>query len=342
MIDTVKLNTADFDLRKLNRFDKQSTCDLVTGRLKRVKVFCNELPDIKLDIKECRVKGGHREQREQRLFVTASLPKLLYGTSLIEVGENDIDRAVETLESKIKKAGVGIDKGSTCDFGLSRVDFCRNIEVRHHIVDYLALLGSYSMTRRDRADIKKETVTFFNGQRALSFYNKLREVKQDKSTAVEFRASLAGRPENILRAESRLLRGRVIEKEFKRQLKFAELFNFDLCKNELLKELNKLTRPSGQLELNFRQNSELLNIVKNKRKRDIFKEFIAIKGVRVFLAEFQFDYSLIKEFLFEHFKKTQTYTIIKELKEYQSLVLEQEERDLLGELRQKIAHRRAA
>jgi|TARA_B100000315_G_C14569095_1_gene584541 hypothetical protein len=326
MLDTVKLYTPSFKLNeKDNEFTHTKDFSHATGELKRERLYCN-LGHFSLDIKN------------DFLFLSTSLPKLLRGSSFYEVEENDMEQAIEMVEKKLSEVGVSVSNNKLDDFTFSRLDVCKNLEVEHYIPEYLLLLNDFTFSRRAKRDIEHETVSFRNSSQELSFYNKCKEVKQDKETPLELFEELKDKPENVLRVESRLKRAQVVDREFSPGLKFTDAFDSELCKGKLLKDFDSLVpSPEKQLDFNFKANSKLLEYISSKRKRGVFKEFLATKGAEQFLKDFRFDYAKIREFLETHYKRRQTFAILRELKEYQNLVIEHQERDLLGELRSKIA-----
>ena len=325
MIDTVRVFTPNFSLRKDNRFELMQVRSHSTGELKRERLFCN-LGHFSLDI------------RDKSLYISTSLPKLLYGSSFYEVTETDAERAVETVEGKLFSAGVKVDNNGLNDFTFSRLDVCRNIEVESYIPEYLLALNNFSFSRRAKREIDKETLSFRNSSQEFTLYNKIRELRQDKETPLELFEKLMSERENVLRVESRMKRAQVVESELSPGLRFTAAFDSELCKRKLLKDFDALVpSPDKQLDFNFRANSELLEFISSKRKRGVFKEFLATKGAERFLEEFRGDFPKVREFLETHYKRSQTFSILRELKQYQSLVIEHEERDLLGELRSKIA-----
>jgi len=326
MIDTVYLGTTQFDVADKNKLQHQTTVNQETGEL-REKWFCT-LPSFSANISQ-----------DYFLKVTASLPKILYGSSYYEVNEGDYDKSIKAIEKRLQNVGIVTDKGSVESFNLHRIDFCRNIETEHHLMDYLSLLSNYRISRRDKLEYRHETLTFYNGQQELSFYNKLREIKQDKKVNQEFKDKISGKPENILRVESRLKRFRVINKEFnKLETKLADVFNFNLCRDRLLQDIDRLIKNKGeQLELNFEDNSKLLEQVKQVHKRSAFLHFIGYKGLGKFMQEFRYDYSKILEFLLTHFGRSQAYKILRELKEMYNNTITTEQRNLLEEIKYKVA-----
>jgi len=325
MLDTIRVYTPSFSLRKDNHFELLQVKSHATGELKRERLFCN-LGNFSLDV------------RDDFLYLSTSLPKLLKGSSFYEVKENDVEQAVETVEKKLSSSGVNVSDNNLDDFTFSRLDVCKNLEVEHYIPEYLLLLNDFTFSRRAKRDIDEETISFRNSSQEFTFYNKLKEVKQDKETPLEIYEELKGKPENLLRVESRLKRSQVVDREFSPGLKFTDAFDSSLCKGKLLKDFDALTPPEDeQLDFNFRANSELLEFIASKQKRGVFGAFLGVKGTEQFLKEFRFDFAKIREFLELHYKRRQTFSILHELKQNQNLILEHQERDLLGELRSKIA-----
>ncbi len=324
MVDTVKLFTSAYELRGGNRFQEQVTSD-ADGEVLSVRKFCN-LPHLSVDLTPDRV-----------LYCQTSLPKLLYGSSLFEVKESDLDRSVAAIEKKLTEAGVDIPHNNLSDFTLSRVDFCRNLRVDHAPMDYLVALGDFYMPRRAKQDIEHETVTFRNSDHEMVFYNKVREVREtEKQKSV--RDLAATMPEDILRVECREKRRRAIKRFLPAgELRLSSVFNRKLCQERLLREMDLLVRGADrQVELNFRENSELLQSIAVRRRRGVFQEFLAVKGAREFIKEFRGDWSKIKEFLEYHYEKSQVYQLISDLRRYHALTLDGEDRDLIGEIRRKI------
>ena len=325
MIDTIRAFTPNFSLMKDNRFELMQVRSHATGELKRERLFCN-LGHFSMDI------------RDEFLYVSTSIPKLLHGSSYFEVREDDVERAVEKVEERLSSAGVKVDNNGLNDFTFSRLDVCRNIEVESYIPEYLLALNNFSFSRRAKRDIEHETVSFRNKSQDFTFYNKLKEVKEDKETPLELFEQLKDSPETVLRVESRMKRAQVVESELSPGLRFTAAFDSALCKRKLLKDFDTLVPSSDkQLDFNFRANSELLEFIASKRKRGVFGAFLSVKGTEQFLNEFCYDFAKIKEFLEVHYKRAQVFNILREIKENQSLILEHQERDLLTELRSKIA-----
>jgi hypothetical protein len=91
MIDTLKIYTNSFNLRENNSFQLQTLSEVSTGEIFLTKTFCNTIPNINLTI------GTDRQTGEDSLYVSASLPKLLYKTNYFEIKETDCERAVSKI-----------------------------------------------------------------------------------------------------------------------------------------------------------------------------------------------------------------------------------------------------
>ena len=131
MVDTVKLYTGEYSVRKGNHLHTQVTTK-DGGEVVSEKTFLNFSDGFGVD-----VEGG-------RVWVRCSLPKQLRKTSLFEVTELDFPRAVSLIEDRLDTAGIDIDRNNLSDFQLSRVDFCRNIEVAHRPLDYISAFSGLS------------------------------------------------------------------------------------------------------------------------------------------------------------------------------------------------------
>jgi len=330
MVDTVSLFTSDFSLKESNKFQRSTITDYSTGEVKSEKVFCNDT-SFNLTIKDA--------EKSQLLFLQTSLPKLLYKSNYFEVNENDRDSALTAIYSGLNQAGVNVGSDQLDDWSLSRVDFCRNLKVDHAIIDYLLTLNQFCFTRRDKIEIKKETINFRNKSQDFTFYNKIKEILDTEKDAAIIQL-VAGKKQDILRVESRLKKKAVIDRQVHHDMKFAELFDVKLAKRKLLNDLEKLTRidKNKLIECNTTENINLLRFIETRRKRNSFSEFLAVKGVANFLIEFQHDWQKILDFLLQFgYPKTTAYRHIKTLKDYQSLLMLSEKRNLIEEIKYKIA-----
>lgn len=326
MLDTIRLFTKEFGLAPRNNFVRLEQTDYSSGELLSQKVFCNLPSGARLNIKP--------QAEESCLFLEVSLPKLVYGTSLQELRENDFERCLDKIAGEFETAGAVIDSGSIEKMAVSRLDLCRNIEVQHSIVDYLALLRNCAFSKRNKANWQTETVLWYNGSQEFTAYNKVLEVKSSKQAAAAGVDSSSA--ENILRLESRLKSAAVVRAQFYEQRNFSQCYNFELAKKKLLADYDKLVLNIGeQLQLNFLEDLERLQALRETRNG--WQLFLAEYGTGLFLAKYNYDLELVKKLLQETYGKTQTYNILKKLKLFIAEHRTKEERHLLQELREKLA-----
>lgn len=338
MLDTIRLYTKDFELTMPNSFETVPRMNCF-GEVLSQKTFCNLPSGARLNIKPQKPLGSllqriaKPQETEDCLFLEVSLPKLLYGTSLKELQENDLERCIEELERELKAAGAIVQTGAVENMPLSRLDYCRNIKVQHSIVDYLALLRNCSLGKRARANWQTETVLWYNGSQEFTAYNKVLEVQsRHKDTR-----QLVAPKQDILRLESRMKRAPVIRQELKERRTLAECFNFELAKQKLLSDYDKLVLNVGeQLQLNFLEDLERLQGLREKTRYS-WQLFLAEYGTSFFLAKYNYDLELVKKLLLETYQRRQAYNILKSLKLFIAERRTPEERHLLRELRDKLA-----
>ena len=327
MLDTVRLFTRDFDLAKQNSFVSQTTANYSTGEIMAEKVFCNLVTGARLNIKP--------QAGEKCLFFEASLPKLVYGNSLQELQESDLERCIEAVDSQFKEAGAVLDSGAIERLPVSRLDYCRNIEVQHNIVDYIALLRNCSFGKRNKTNWQTETVLFFNGSQEFTAYNKVLEVKSSKGAAAA--GVTEDTPENVLRLESRLKSAAVVKRTLQQRRTFAECYNFKVAREKLLSDFDSLVLNIGsQLELNFNDFSSELEYYK-RQGRDALGQIEKRYGRDAILAMFQCDLETFQACLSKHYSKRQVYYIKKNYKQHIAERRTPEERHLLQEVREKLA-----
>jgi hypothetical protein len=327
MIDTIRLFTKEYDLAPKNNFVRMETTDYSTGEMISEKVFCNLPSGARLNVKP--------QGSESCLFFEASLPKLIYKTSLKELQESDFERCIEQVGDHFEAAGAVIDRSEIENMAVSRLDFCRNIQVEHSIVDYLALLRNCSISKRSKANWQTETVLWYNGSQEFTAYNKVLEVKGSKQAlALGIEPSTK---EDILRLESRMKSAAVVKRILSQRRTFAECYNFKLAKEKLLTDFDGLVLNIGeQLQLNFLEDLERLQALRDK-SRYSWQLFLSEYGTGLFLAKYSYDLELIKKLLLEAYSRRQAYNILKNLKLFIAEHRTPKERFLLRELREKLA-----
>ena len=137
--------------------------------------------------------------------VRCSLPKLFTSShNFRSLDKREAVEAVEKLQTHLENV-VGV-KTNLLDAVPTRVDLFRNAVLTYPTNYYFPILANVAEGRRLKKRDYGETVTFFNSQRELCFYDKVYELKKMHNVDV------SGFPPNVMRGELRLLKGRVVEK----------------------------------------------------------------------------------------------------------------------------------
>lgn len=325
MIDTLRLFTEDFKLGKNCLFEKQINQDLQTGDIVSEKLYCNKVSGINFTV-----------SYDNKLFLQASIPKLLYKTSIHQVKESDAEKAIDIIQDKIAEAGILLPAGAVPEMKLSRLDFCLNLPVKHSVSDYLLTLKNFEFARKNKQSFKNQTITYYNKSSEFAFYDKKLEVLCKEKDA-EVLALARECKDNLLRVESRLKNRQAITGEIKAG-RLADVFSYSLCKKNLLKNMDKLVKPDIQLDFDFNDSKRVIQQLREERSRDTFNKYLSIYGLRYFLASMDYDFDLIRNFLIDiGYKRRQSYNIIAELKkDYYRYCLGSTERELFSEVRELI------
>ena len=64
-------------------------------------------------------------------YITASIPKLLYGENLSEVGEDDFEKVVKKLKAVMEKCVIYVEEEDIVKAEVREVHFSKNIILRH-------------------------------------------------------------------------------------------------------------------------------------------------------------------------------------------------------------------
>jgi hypothetical protein len=281
---------------------------------------------------------------DRNLRVKTSLPKGLYGSSLLEVQEEDFPRAVDWITDNLKAVGISIPKNDLEDFGLSRLDYCRNIHVDRPLSAYLDTLSQYKWPGGETMNYKAETLTYgrSSSNKQFSAYNKIAEVQKTEKKnplAVGMIKDFGGR-QNILRLESRLLKGREVHNylgPMPMNPTLKDGFTFAKAVRRVSGDLGRLIQGNTtQQEFVFSENLELLERCFAVSKRGAFNRFLAITATEKFVRDFQGDWSAIRRFLELKYQRRQVFALMKTLRENLRLGAPPETVDLIAEIREKI------
>ena len=320
MIDTISLLSQNFKLLRGNKFQIQQTID-ENGELKKEKMYLN-LAQAQLSV---------TKHKEDYLSFKTSLPKALYKTSLYEVTENDFNKAKEFINETLFEAKV---ETKFDDLKLNRIDLCRNIEVENNTADYLFEINKHHYSRTDKTSFKNETLLFFNKTREITFYNKIKEIKDKEYKNIEVFDLVKDKKENILRFEIRLKKKDIIFKNFQSN-NLKDTFVFSKTNNILVNEFGKLIRVDNtKQQIDFDYEKKLIEFY-YMNKKDLgtyFKELGYISKLKDLGGDRQLFNKLINE---TNYSRMTKYRIIKQF-DKSLMIIDKKHKDLLLELKYKI------
>jgi hypothetical protein len=208
------------------------------------------------------------------LIAEFSLPKLLYGNSVQEVTEKDLNRVIAALEHAFEKVGIKVEEGAIRTSRITAVHFCKNILLPEDIrlQDILAELQRVDLGKV--VDITtKETknggriLHIYSGTLELVFYDKVTDalrpkIKRKDKGHMDYERVIIDKyhlqDREIFRFEYRIKKTQTVKREINRALKrepltavvFRDLFKPKLGQAVLLKAWQDLVgRPENQLAL---------------------------------------------------------------------------------------------
>jgi len=327
MVDTVTACLDNFEVKNSAPFE--SEIRKRDGILRKDILFQN-LPHCRIEI----------DNIDRQLYFRASLPHLVYESSLFEMQESDIGRSIEAVLSIFSKAGVKTTETALSEARVHRVDFCKNLTVSHSCKDYVSLLDNFRMPKRDKINYDLETLTFgsHSKNRQICIYNKVRQLSKVKDK--KERELVSGMPENILRFESRLLNNRTIKKELKESLSFFSIFNRQRATEFLLRDFNRIKDvEETQMSLNFNEEVELYRQLIESFGNRSLEAFLGVKGgAENILRSLCYNYkAAIELFTGAGLSISTAYKNADKLFEYFRLKPLAENRGLITEIKEKLA-----
>lgn len=227
-------------------------------------------------VKETRITKNKARMRTSYLCITASLPKLLHGTNLLEVRQSDFISVCAKISCLLHRFGFAIDNEAIFNATVKRIDYSKNFMVPAWAGDanqVITLLEKINYKRSSEFRIYYSSdgkdaryIKFYNGDQSYTIYNKLSEIINNHSTAEENiiakHVASGDIPQNVLRFELSLADKQTVDRSLsvylgnKRGITFADLYNRKLAKTMLNKTF----------DLVFEKNIALLiNVFKQKR-----------------------------------------------------------------------------
>jgi hypothetical protein len=270
-------NTSYFlpELTKRNFKDLSPTERLSTRRY--LRAFRFDPPDKNAYLPKIEVYEALNPDRDEVLYTlqaTFSVPKLLYGNSVQEVSENDLDKLIYAFRTTLRDAGIEIDSSSIASARVSQVHFCKNVLLPRDIrmQEILVELRRTDISKAVDVTQKEfkeggQTLQIYSGTVERVFYDKVRDAlrpkgkRKDKGRMSKERQVIDEyrlQDREIFRYEYRLKKNQTVKRDvnaalgrpYQTQVLLRDLFEPDLCKNILLKSWRELIqRPENKLAL---------------------------------------------------------------------------------------------
>lgn len=327
MVDTLKLFTPDFKINSnAPGWHHVSDEDNATGELYSEKLWRNTPNGSDLKV-----------YNNSKLFYTVhSLPGVLYGSSLQEVRESDLEKALSVMGGDLHAAGVDFDEGALQLWRVSRIDYCANIQTDKHASEYILPLQMGVMPFMRSDHVPGETALWLNANRQFTCYNKIKAIR-DKGQSISAKIEM-GTPENIVRIESRFTKARTVRERTKVRT-LGECWSAPLARRLLLEDFDEVALLSDKLQTIAADLSRLFELSHESRyfitrwEQEIARDAI--------MSKYDNSIELIKKLLLPLYpnskKRSQLYVYLRKLKRYMAERMEPEKRNLLLELREKLA-----
>ena len=157
-------------------------------------------------------------QRDNGISVSNSLPKFYFNNNHSILNKNSTKKAIEKLSDCLH-----LDMRNAF---LNRIDFGNTLILNNSLVDYFQFLGEIGYLKRSEFG-NKEALLYSNKSRALSFYNKIEDLKRHREfIPKEFQNK------NLLRYEIKLFN------KIASQMKMDEILSSMLYESNLFVELS--------------------------------------------------------------------------------------------------------
>lgn len=232
-------------------------------------------------IKRAKRKSGKKEEKET-LEIQISLPKIVHGTSLMEIDESDYDGINKVAVDYLQEVGVKTSISEIEQAVLKRVDFSKVVVLptylgkAHQAIIKLSQFNykpssDFNLNRYFDRENEGIGIKFLNGTQGYVIYDKISELiqrgytdferglieqfdKNQKRSAVKFELSI----ENKRSLESVV--GKRLQGKLKPNLTLKDVLNRDLAKRILLDNFDRVfdNTTLGLLTLSEMRDNELL------------------------------------------------------------------------------------
>ncbi|WP_053361936.1 phage/plasmid replication protein [Bacillus sp. FJAT-27251] len=209
---------------ELYQIKKFTNIDNDTGEIYNTYiVFDKKIPYIKYN------------DRSKRLFISLSIPKLIYGNNIKEIDEHDIKDFFIIIHNRLNELfGVCIE---STEWKICEVEVSKNFYLDSHqqVTEYINKLSNIKLPRKTTIKYNTESVYFKNKSQIIKFYDKLHQLKKE----TDITASCLKQAENILRFEVQTKSYRL--REFSAERKAIDLLSkkfFDSVTSGVIEIIN--------------------------------------------------------------------------------------------------------
>ena len=278
MLDTLSIGTSEFDISRENKLIMRVDTYNETNTSFKKYFFNSEEIYLTIDDKGLRLHF--------------SLPKLLLKNNFYPIKEKDFQIAIDNLDERIRDLGVITDLKS---FKVMRLDIFKNVMSDYNFNVYSDILRSLSLKRTHKRDYIDGFLSS-NTNREICFYNKIKEMRENKERFTDIKE------EKIIRGELRLLKHREVKKNNITLLKEIPDKWSDLKEvyKQYISEVFK-----GDMNGDIDKETIILEMIKKEKKKafDKFK----------YIPLFNIERDKLKQALSDVYQKRDVYYILKKI-----------------------------
>lgn len=246
------------------------------------------------------------------LHIELSVPKLLFNNSLQELDDEDFDRVISEIKSRLSRMGIKIFEHALRKAVVAKAHFGKNIPLPHPLTvqDAISTLYKADVGKRKDVNVRHygndgQALYYYASSANIIFYDKVKDIESPRNRALDkdklqYEKSLIKqmggeqKPE-ILRFEVRLAKQqslntfltRVMGEKIK-SITFEALFNKELCKKALLASWTEIIKsPASQLAFKLERPLEevfdaMIEGINSKKKKQAHSLNMALASLGLY------------------------------------------------------------
>jgi hypothetical protein len=202
MTDSIRIKIYPFQTTQDNPFftEKKGSVDSDKNGQQRVKKYTqtnnkwrSEMQAQGKYVPLYQTETNSFEKGKKYLALEFSTPKFLQGLSLTEISEKDLDKLVNAVMEFCKTIKVSVSKHDILNAAVTRIDYCKNIQVSKFGIaqDIMKILSGFTYRFRSKFEPKYNTkgelthIEYYNPTSHFVAYDKLLEILEHAGTTVE-------------------------------------------------------------------------------------------------------------------------------------------------------------